>query len=961
MAVSGGACGHGWYKVAPPLPPSRMPDAASTPQESVPARATAPWWSLLACLLVACAIHLPMALRAQFLNFDDNFFFGPNNPVFRDGDLSGILDPARTIANAYLPVAHLSLYLDFVLGGGGPLLPHLVSVLLHGMSAWALWRWLAALGMRPALAGSAALLTLVHPALVESVAWVSSRKDVLSALFTFLALEQCARATRGSPVRCALAAAAFGVLALYSKPTAIVLPLFAGLGALYLGRRAEHRWLPVALLVLVSVPVALHHRHLAAAEGTLAASDAGLGQAAGALWHYVITLAWPVQLNVLYPEELTREAFRAGAGLAWAGLAAIACMAVWAMRSMQARALGFGLLLMLVGTLPFNTVYPASAIAAADRYLFLVAPGAALALAAGTGLLLRTPLVALLALVPLALLARERVHDFRDSESLWRSSLAVEPRNAVAWINLASALERTQPGRLEVLVEPLQRAAAEARIPVHAWRAERALLELAVREGRTADAAGHARRMVDAAERQLAMETGAGRRQLALADLLDSLLVAHQPLVDAGEDPSSLLARATELAPQHPAVIAFGATAEVPAIERELIARASGGGRAVLVRGDPRAVAARARLDAALAVDPDDADLNHAAGLWEQLCGQSMAALKYFRRAIAARPDVPRAYLGAASVCRQQGLYDQAEEYARAGLAQSADPQLRYELGLALAGRGRLDDAIQHLTAYAQVRPSDRAAARSLANFLAGKAIAKMSDPSTSPEELERLVAESLRWNPAEVRVELVLGKVARDRRQFEKSVGHLEKFVAVVPDFDEALTMLAESSRDLGYERMFAGDEDACLAAWRRFLAVAPEAVETEAVRLQLQNLWRKAESAGVESLRAGDREAAIRSFRRCLTIDASQHWGAWLLATALFEQPGADLAEVEGLLQQAIVGQQRHGLDRSRQVLLRALTLRRLQRHDEARAAAAAYVSAPDAEPDAHALDMLRVIAEG
>ncbi|MGA1401179.1 MAG: tetratricopeptide repeat protein, partial [Phycisphaerales bacterium] len=95
-------------------------------------------------------------------------------------------------------------------------------------------------------------------------------------------------------------------------------------------------------------------------------------------------------------------------------------------------------------------------------------------------------------------------------------------------------------------------------------------------------------------------------------------------------------------------------------------------------------------------MDPDDADLNHAAGLWEQLCGQSMAALKYFRRAIAARPDVPRAYLGAASVCRQQGLYDQAEEYARAGLAQSADPQLRYELGLALAGRGRLDDAIQH-------------------------------------------------------------------------------------------------------------------------------------------------------------------------------------------------------------------------------------------------------------------------
>ncbi|MEY3162559.1 MAG: hypothetical protein RIT25_2553 [Planctomycetota bacterium] len=937
-----------------------MPDAVSTSQEPLPARAV-PWWSLLACLLVACAIHLPMALQAQFVNFDDNFFFGPDNPVFRDGDLAAILDPTRTIANAYLPVAHLSLFLDHLLGGGGPLLPHLVSMLLHGLSAWALWRWLAALGMQPALAGSAAVLALVHPALVESVAWVSSRKDVLSGLFTFLALEQCARATRGNPWRSALTATAFGVLALYSKPTAVVLPLFAGLAALYLGRGARHRWLPVALLALVSVPVALHHRHLAAAEGTLAAGETVLGQAAGALWHYATTLAWPVRLNVLYPEELTREAFRAGAGIAWAGLAAIVCAALLSFRSERARAIGFGLLLMLVGMLPFNTVYPASAIAAADRYLYLVVPGAAVAFAAAAGMLLRTPLAALLALVPLAMLARERVQDFRDSEALWRSSLAVEPRNAVAWLNLAAALERAQPGRLEVLVEPLQRAAAEARIPVHAWRAERALLELAVREGRSAEAAGHARRMVDAAERQYAAEVGETRRQQALANLLDSLLVAHQPLVDAGEDPAPVLARAAELAPQHPAVIAFGITAAVPAIERELILRASGGGRAALSRDDVRAVDARARLAAALALHPDDADLNHAAGLWEQLCGQSMAALKHFRRAIAARPDVPRAYLGAASVCRQQGLFDQAEEYARAGLSRSADPQLRYELGLALAGRGRLDDAIQHLSAYAQVRPNDRAAARSLANFLAGKAIATMSDPSTSGEELERLVAESLRWNPAEVRVELVLGKLARDRRQFDKSIGHLEKFLAVVPDFDEARTMLAESCRDLGYERMFAGDEDGCLAAWQRFLAVAPEAVETEAVRLQLQNLWRKAETAGVESLRAGDREAAIRSFRRCLAIDASQHWGAWLLATALFEQPGADLAEVDMLLQQAILGQQSHGLDRSRQVLLRALTLRRLQRHDEARSAAAAYVAAPDAEPDAQALAMLRVIAEG
>ncbi|MEY4672222.1 MAG: hypothetical protein RL148_6 [Planctomycetota bacterium] len=954
--------GRGWYKVAPSLAPSRMPDAANPTQELVSARTAVPRWALFLCLLVAAAVHLPAALQAQFLNFDDNFFFGPDNPAFRDGDLWGILDPSRTIANAYLPVAHLSLYLDFVLGDGRPMLPHLVSVLFHGLAAWALWRWLAALGLRPVLAGTAAVLALAHPALVESVAWVSSRKDVLSGLFTFLALEQCARAASdGRARRHTVLAVLFAVLALYSKPTAVVLPLLAGLGALHQGKAGRGRFLPVLLLGLVTVAVALHHRHLAAVEGTLAPTAAGPGQAAGALWHYATTLVWPVQLNVLYPEELTREAFRADASVAALALGALLVGALVAWRVPRLRDIGLGVLVALVALLPFNTVYPASAIAAADRYLYLVVPGAALALAAAVGALVRTPLVALAALVPLALLARERVEDFRDSEALWRSSLAVEPRNAVAWLNLASAFERSKPGRLELLRDPLQRAAAEARIPVHAWRAERALLELAVREGRTADAAGHARRTVAAAEQQYAQEAGELRRKQALANLLDALLVAHQPLVDAGEDPAAVLARARELAPEHPAVVAFGATAAVPAVERELLARAAGGGRTALPRDDARAVDAMGRLGAALAAAPDDPDLNHAAGLWEQLCGQSMAALKHFRRSIAARPDAPRSYLGAASVCRQQGLYDQAEEYARAGLARTADPQLRYELGLALAGRGRLDDAIQHLSAYAQVRPDDRAAARSLANFLAGKAIASMSDPTTSAEELERLVTESLRWNPAEVRVELVRGKVARDRRQFQQSVVHLEKFLAVVPDFDEARSMLAESCRDLGYERMFAGDEDGCLAAWRRFLEVAPSDIETEAVRLQLQNLWRKAEAAGVDALRAGDRAGAIRSFRRCLSIDATQHWAAWLLATALFEQPDADLAEVERLLQQAIAGQASHGLDRSRQVLLRVLTLRRLQREDEARAAAAAYVAAPDAEADPQALEMLRVAAQG
>ncbi len=95
------------------------PGAPPAPSSALVATA-APWWpTALLCLLLAVVVYAPAALGAQFLAFDDNFFFGPDNPEFRDG-LAAVLDPRRPIANAYLPVAHLSLWFDFALAKDYP-------------------------------------------------------------------------------------------------------------------------------------------------------------------------------------------------------------------------------------------------------------------------------------------------------------------------------------------------------------------------------------------------------------------------------------------------------------------------------------------------------------------------------------------------------------------------------------------------------------------------------------------------------------------------------------------------------------------------------------------------------------------------------------------------------------------------------------------------------------------------
>ena len=94
------------------------------------------WLCLLCLALLAGVVYLPALLRAEFLNFDDNLFFDPvSNSEFVDGGLAQILHPARTIANVYLPVSHLSLYLDYQLTGTDPLWPHEPSVAAESLAS----------------------------------------------------------------------------------------------------------------------------------------------------------------------------------------------------------------------------------------------------------------------------------------------------------------------------------------------------------------------------------------------------------------------------------------------------------------------------------------------------------------------------------------------------------------------------------------------------------------------------------------------------------------------------------------------------------------------------------------------------------------------------------------------------------------------------------------------------------
>src|SRR5690606_4372561 len=128
-----------------------------------------------------------------------------------------------------------------------------------------------------------------------------------------------ARGADGTMPRARAAALAAGctLLALYSKHSALVLPLLAAVVLWLRGdpRGGRGRYLPLAAVAAVAGLAALHHTAVAAAAGTMAPVDASLGsrlaQVPGAFLHYLGTTLWPRELNVLYPEVATLAAFRA--------------------------------------------------------------------------------------------------------------------------------------------------------------------------------------------------------------------------------------------------------------------------------------------------------------------------------------------------------------------------------------------------------------------------------------------------------------------------------------------------------------------------------------------------------------------------------------------------------------------------------------------------------------------------
>jgi len=186
--------------------------------------------------VIVILVFLP-CLQAGFLNIDDQKHFLENHAVLdlSAGSVQAIF--TQTVNNVYIPLTSLSFAIEHHFFGFNAFVFHLDNLVFHVINVLLVLLLAQRMGLSTAAAFLAALIFGVHPMKVESVAWVTERKDVLYALFYLLALHQYWSYLKTRSIKNYLGTLFLGFVSILAKPMALSLPLVLLLLDYLQGRR----------------------------------------------------------------------------------------------------------------------------------------------------------------------------------------------------------------------------------------------------------------------------------------------------------------------------------------------------------------------------------------------------------------------------------------------------------------------------------------------------------------------------------------------------------------------------------------------------------------------------------------------------------------------------------------------------------------------------------------------------
>ena len=417
--------------------------------------------ALLGMVLIA---YFP-ALRGEFIWDDDDHV--SNNRLVQSADGPADIWFRVGATNQYYPLTYTSFWIEYRLWGLHPTGYHLTNAGLHGINAILVGQALRHLCVPGAWV--AAALFAVHPVHVESVAWISERKNVLSGFFYLSALLAYLNSiSDGSKRRGRLYALSIllYVCALLSKTVTCTLPAVLLLIVWWKRGRIDvwdvARIVPMILLGLgfgaLTVWVERHHVGALGPEWGLSMAERAL-IAGRAVWFYLWKLVWPHPLAFFYPR------WPVDAGQFFQYLPPIAVLAVlaglWRLRARWGKGPWVAAAYFLITLFPalgFFNVYPMRFSFVADHFQYLAAIGPIAMGAAGLGRMAAPParLCSGLLIVLFGLLTWNQSMIYRSEERLWRDTIAQSPESWMPHENLGLLLVKQE--RFEEAARPFETA-----------------------------------------------------------------------------------------------------------------------------------------------------------------------------------------------------------------------------------------------------------------------------------------------------------------------------------------------------------------------------------------------------------------------------------------------------------------------------------------------------------------------
>ncbi|HET7698403.1 MAG TPA: tetratricopeptide repeat protein [Vicinamibacterales bacterium] len=611
-------------------------------------RGTAPHRLLVYVALVVINLVIYANVgRFELVNWDDPTYITENPTVLRGLNWSTAWWALTTGHSPYWhPLTWLSHLLDVSLFGTNPGPYHVVSLILHAANTLLLFELLRRATGAPGRSAFVAAAFAAHPLHVESVAWVTERKDVLSTLFLLLTtLAYVGYVRRPSLARYTGVMALFAC-ALMSKPMVVTLPLVLLLLDVWPLGRTNARRLIVEKVPLLALAIATSITTVAiqARVGAMAGLDAlplstRLGNAAIGYLAYVWKTVWPWPMAAFYP-LFELSPLRVGAALA--ALLAVS-YATYRVRR-QHPYVWVGWCWYVVTITPVVGFLQAGEQGIADRFTYVPMIGLAIAAAWGAPPLVNRirshtralPAAAAVLVVVWTIAARAQAAHWENSLTLWEHAARVTPRSYIAHENLGQALR--ERGRLHEALASYERALAlaPAHSPGYVAVINNSIGLVLARQGRTAEA----------------------RQRFAAAVLSDR----------AFAEARSNLGNA--LAAEGHANEAIEHYREAIRLKPDSVEPRVGLGAALLRTG--RAAEAAVQYRDAIALDATLAQAHNGLGGALATQGDDEGALREYREALRLDPRLPTAHHNLALLYLKRADLAQARRHLEAAL--SADP-----------------------------------------------------------------------------------------------------------------------------------------------------------------------------------------------------------------------------------------------------------------------------------------------